>query len=115
MTLNIYRQRSSLGPNVTSYRHKLVRRVCDSRPNLSVPSISDQILQASGLTEEELTLEIAVALYQREILSLGKAAELANLHRMAFQTALSERQVPVNYGPDDLEADMATLDRVLPS
>jgi predicted HTH domain antitoxin len=77
--------------------------------------ISDQILQASGLTEEELTLEIAVALYQREILSLGKAAELANLHRFAFQAALSERQVPVNYGLEDLEADMATLDRVLPS
>lgn len=78
-------------------------------------NISDQILQASGLTEEELTLEIAVALYQREILSLGKAAELANLHRLAFQAALSERQVPVNYGVEDLEADMATLDRVLPS
>ena len=77
--------------------------------------ISDQILQASGLTEEELTLEIAVALYQREILSLGKAAELANLHRFAFQAALSERQVPVNYGLEDLEVDMATLDRVLPS
>ena len=78
-------------------------------------SISDQVLQASGLTEEELTLEIAVALYQREILSLGKAAELANLHRLAFQAALSERQVPVNYGLEDLEADMDTLDRVLPS
>ena len=75
-------------------------------------NISDQVLQASGLTEEELTLEIAVALYQREILSLGKAAELANLHRMAFQAALSERKVPINYSVEDLEADLATLNRV---
>jgi predicted HTH domain antitoxin len=67
------------------------------------------------LTKEELTLEIAVALYQREILSLGKAADFAGLHRMAFQAALSERQVPISYDVEDLEADLATLNRVLPS
>ena len=78
-------------------------------------NISDQILQASGLTEEELTLEIAVSLYQREILSLGKAAVFAGLHRMAFQAALSERKVPLNYSVEDLEADLNTLDRILPS
>ena len=78
-------------------------------------NISDQILQASGLTEEELTLEIAVSLYQREILSLGKAAAFAGLHRMAFQAALSEREVPINYSVEDLEADLNALDRILPS
>ena len=75
-------------------------------------NISDQILQASGLTEEELTLEIAVALYQREILSLGKAADFAGLHRMAFQAALSEREVPLNYDVEDLEDDLKTLDKL---
>lgn len=78
-------------------------------------NISDQVLQASGLTEEELTLEIAVALYQREILSLGKAADFAGLHRMAFQAALYERKVPINYSVEDLEADLNALDRILPS
>ena len=78
-------------------------------------NIPDQVLQASGLTEEELTLEIAVALYQREILSLGKAAAFADLHRMAFQAALSERELPLNYSVEDLEADLNTLDRILPS
>ncbi|HKK79927.1 MAG TPA: UPF0175 family protein [Phaeodactylibacter sp.] len=75
-------------------------------------NISDQVLQASGLTEEELTLEIAVALYQREILSLGKAADFAGLHRMAFQATLYERKVPINYDIEDLEDDLATLSRV---
>jgi len=78
-------------------------------------NISDQILQASGLTEEELTLEIAIALYQREILPLGKAAAFAGLHRMAFQAALSERKVPINYDAEDLEADLNALDRILSS
>ncbi|KGE88371.1 hypothetical protein IX84_09260 [Phaeodactylibacter xiamenensis] len=75
-------------------------------------NISDQILQASGLTEEELTVEIAVALYQREILSLGKAAAFANMHRMIFQAALAERKVPINYSVEDLEDDLATLDKL---
>lgn len=75
-------------------------------------NISDQILQASGLTEEELILEIAVALYQREILSLGKAAAFANMHRMTFQAALAERKVPINYSVEDLEDDLATLDKL---
>ena len=78
-------------------------------------NISDQILQASGLTEEELTLEIAVALYQREILSLGKAAAFANMHRMTFQAALAERKVPLTYDVEDLEADLNALDRILSS
>jgi predicted HTH domain antitoxin len=75
-------------------------------------NISDQVLQASGLTEEELTLEIAVALYQREILSLGKAADFAGLHRMAFQAALYERKVPINYDIEDLEDDLETLEKL---
>lgn len=78
-------------------------------------NISDQVLQASGLTEDELSLEIAVALYQREILSLGKAAPFAGLHRMVFQAALYERKVPINYSVEDLEADLNALDRILPS
>jgi predicted HTH domain antitoxin len=75
-------------------------------------NISDQVLQASGLTEEELTLEIAVALYQREILSLGKAADFAGLHRMAFQAALYKRKVPINYDIEDLEDDLETLEKL---
>jgi predicted HTH domain antitoxin len=75
-------------------------------------NISDQVLQASGLTEDELTLEIAVALYQREILSLGKAADFAGLHRMAFQAALYERKVPINYDIEDLEDDLETLEKL---
>ncbi|WP_293567099.1 UPF0175 family protein [Phaeodactylibacter sp.] len=73
-----------------------MRQVCALRPNLSVPSI-------------------AVALYQREILSLGKAADFAGLHRMAFQAALYEQKVPINYSVEDLEADLNALDRILPS
>jgi predicted HTH domain antitoxin len=75
-------------------------------------NISDQVLQASGLTEDELTLEIAVALYQREILSLGKAADFAGLHRMAFQAALYKRKVPINYDIEDLEDDLETLEKL---
>ena len=34
---------------------------------------------------------------------------------MAFQAALYERKVPINYSVEDLEADLNALDRILPS
>ncbi|MCI4649742.1 MAG: UPF0175 family protein [Phaeodactylibacter sp.] len=48
-------------------------------------------------------------------MSLGKAADFAGLHRMAFQAALYEQKVPINYSVEDLEADLNALDRILPS
>ncbi|MBI5916795.1 MAG: UPF0175 family protein [Bacteroidetes bacterium] len=45
--------------------------------------IEPGIIQSSGLSERTFLLEIALALYEKEILSLGKAAEMADIHRLA--------------------------------
>lgn len=71
--------------------------------------ISDDILQAQNLDERSLRIEVAVILYDREILSLGLAAQMANLDRMQFQQALSERNVPIKYRSEDLMLDLQTL------
>ena len=50
--------------------------------------IPDSVLQGLGIPEEEiaqrLRTELALALYAQGALSLGKAAELAEMNRMAF-------------------------------
>ena len=71
--------------------------------------ISDEILQATHLTEVEFLQEIAVSLYQKQKLSLGKASKLARMGRIQFQKLLASRQIPINYDVEDFDADLTTL------
>ncbi|MEK6698611.1 MAG: UPF0175 family protein [Nitrospirota bacterium] len=47
--------------------------------------IPDTILHATRLTEDELKQEFAVALFQRERLTLGQDSILAGMNRLPFQ------------------------------
>ena len=71
--------------------------------------ISDDIVQASGLTENELFLEIIVLLFQQEKLSLGRAAELLNLSQVRFQRLISERGLCVHYDVAEFQEDVQHL------
>lgn len=74
--------------------------------------ISEDILYATHMTEAEFLQEIAVSLYQKGKLSLGKASQLAGMGRIQFQMLLASRQIPINYGIEDFEADLNTLRRL---
>ena len=74
--------------------------------------VADNILQQSGLTPDELLLEIAIALYQRGKLSMGKASQLAKVHRVVFQRALGLRGIPVNLTWEDVSRDLKTLEEL---
>lgn len=71
--------------------------------------ISDEIVQASGLTENELFLEIILLLFQQEKLSLGRAAELLNLSQVRFQRLISEREMCVHYDVAEFQEDVQHL------
>ena len=74
--------------------------------------ISDDILQAQNLDEQTLRIEVAAILYDKEVLSLGMAAQMAGLDRMQFQAALSDRGVDVKIDIEDLQQDLATLKKL---
>lgn len=57
--------------------------------------------------EKRLKLELAVALYAQRMLGLGKAAELAGLDRFDLNEVLAERGIPMHYGQNELEEDLA--------
>jgi predicted HTH domain antitoxin len=59
--------------------------------------IEDVFLKASGLTESELKLKIAVMLFEKDKLSLRKAASLAELHWLDFMKELDKRQIALHY------------------
>jgi predicted HTH domain antitoxin len=71
--------------------------------------ISDEILNATHMTEAEFLQEIAVLFYQKGKLSLGKASHLAQMERIPFQLLLASRQIPINYDIQDFDADLETL------
>ena len=71
--------------------------------------ISDEVLSATRLTAVELTQELAIALFQREKLTLGQASQLATMNQWQFQQLLASRQIPIHYDIDDFEADLQTL------
>lgn len=59
--------------------------------------IEDSYIKASGYNEQELKLEIAIMLFEKEKLSLRKAAALAGLHWLDFMKKLDSRQIPIHY------------------
>lgn len=72
-------------------------------------TISDELLQSTRLTEVEFKRELAVFLFREERLTLAQAAKLAEMTRLQFQHLLASREIPVHYGPEELEQDLTTL------
>jgi len=73
--------------------------------------IPDEITSALRIPESEqgrrLSLELACSLYAANLLSTGKAAELAGLSRLAFGEELGRRNIPRHYTESDLATDLA--------
>lgn len=78
-------------------------------------SLPKFVLAAAGVREQELSALIrevmAVELYRRGRLSLGKAAELAGLAtKWEAISMLARHDVWLDYTADDAAADLATLE-----
>jgi len=57
--------------------------------------------------EKVLKIELAITLYQRGILSLGKARKLAEMSKWEFIEKLGERKVKRHYTEKELEEDIS--------
>lgn len=72
-------------------------------------TIGDDVLRSARLSAEELRLELAIALFREERLTLAQAAGVAEIDRLSFQRALAARKIPIPY---DLDGDLETLDQM---
>lgn len=74
---------------------------------LEVPQeVVDAVKLPPAEVEGELRKELALALYRRGVLSLGKARVLARMSRWEFEELLGERKIPRHYTEADLEDDI---------
>jgi predicted HTH domain antitoxin len=71
--------------------------------------ISDELVQASGLSEVELFQEVVLLLYQREKISLGKASRILGISQLDFQALLTSHNLYIHYDVNDLHEDMQNL------
>ena len=52
-------------------------------------TIPEAAIEKTGLTEDQIKLEVALVLFQMDVLTLAQAAGVAGLHRMQFQEELA--------------------------
>lgn len=81
---------------------------------LDVPGELSTPLSISGYNREKLTEEakrlLAISLFERNILSLGQAAKLAELHLWDFIQILSQQGIPVaEYDDEEIQQELKTV------
>ncbi len=78
--------------------------------------IPDNVASAMKLPEKTLKKELkkmlALKLYEKGILGLGKARELADASILEFFTLMKEEDMTLNYDMEELESDLKTLEEL---
>jgi len=57
--------------------------------------VPDSVFQIPSYSQQDMMTDLAVALYQRKLYSLAKAASFAGVNRIEFQHILAERLIDV--------------------
>lgn len=76
--------------------------------------VTEDLVHAIKLPAEEvparLKRELAIRLYAKGLLSVGKARQLAGMTRWAFHDVLGEEGILRRYDIQELEEDLQTLE-----
>jgi predicted HTH domain antitoxin len=82
-----------------------------------VLEFSDDLSNALNLPSEErdsrIRSELAIRLYQKGLLSFGKARQLAEMDKWEFHLLLSTEGIIRRYDLEELQADLSTLETLL--
>jgi predicted HTH domain antitoxin len=75
-------------------------------------TIPDDRIKNLPLTERDALIDVAIGLYKRQVISIGKAAEIAGVSTPELLQELGRRCIPINYGPEDLDRDLETIRKI---
>jgi predicted HTH domain antitoxin len=79
-------------------------------------NIEEDLVQAMKVPASEvqkrLKRELAVRLYEKGLLTFGKARELAEMSRWAFHDLLGEEGIERRYDMEELENDVKILEEL---
>ncbi|MDM8565665.1 UPF0175 family protein [Candidatus Halobeggiatoa sp. HSG11] len=84
---------------------------------MQILTISDDLMEAIKLPKSEknqrIRQELAIRLYQTELLTFGKARKLAQMTKWEFHELLGKENINRHYDIDDLETDLQTLRKLV--
>ena len=76
--------------------------------------LDDDFVKDINMSEQEIKLEFAIWLYERDKISLRKAAKMASLYWMDFSEILCERNIPtVKMNTEEFETEIRTISSLL--
>lgn len=61
------------------------------------------------ISEADLRIELAIALFQQDRISVGYASKIANMHVMDFQKLISDRGICIHYDVEEFQQDVQHL------
>ena len=59
--------------------------------------------------KQEILLDVAILMYEKEVISLSKAASLAEMDRVSFQHELHKRGLSIHFDMTDLQKELKNL------
>ncbi len=72
--------------------------------------LDDELIKGMNMSEQEIKLEFAIWLYERDKISLRKAANLASLHWLDFSKILVQRNIPtVKMNNEEFETEVSIV------
>ena len=72
-------------------------------------TIPDEIITTSKLTEKEIRTQLALMLFEKNLLTFGQSRKLSGLDVISFQQELGRNKIPFHYDKDDFEQDLLNL------
>ncbi|MDY6805794.1 MAG: UPF0175 family protein [Cyanobacteriota bacterium] len=72
--------------------------------------ISNEILEAAGMSETEFIREIAIMLFRQKKIGLAKASYIAQMNQIQFMRFLGSRGIPIHYGITEFKEDLKTIE-----
>ena len=75
-------------------------------------TVPDELLRSAQLSEAELKVELAIALFQQDRLTLTQAATLAQMPQLEFQRLLGSRKITIHYGFEQMEQDLRRVGEI---
>lgn len=61
------------------------------------------------ISEADLRIELAIALFQQDRISIGYASKIAKMHVMNFQKVISDRGICIHYDLEEFQEDVRYL------
>lgn len=71
--------------------------------------VPDNIAQGVTFAKEDWLREIAISLFEQEVVTLTMASQIAGLHPMEFQKFMGGRGICMHYDLPEFEADLQNL------